>query len=184
MDRQPGGQPPTDSRISLLIWIGSAVIGIVALCGLIFSLSQLFKSPVSSIPTSVPQSDSREIELTSTFSLSAESGSFTIWGVPVTKGVICSRGEVYDLEYINLSPNSEELTDLMVKKLFICEDASGGFYIDLEIDIFETGTSGDWQIVGGDGEYQQLTGSGTVKGVYLDEDLVVDTFTGEVKVGQ
>jgi hypothetical protein len=101
--------------------------------------------------------------------------------VPVTKGVICSRGKVFDLESHDYSPNSEELTDLLIKKQFVCEDGRGSFTMDLDVVISETGTAGDWEIAGGEGKYQQLTGSGTVSGVYLNEDLVVDTYTGTVE---
>jgi hypothetical protein len=112
--------------------------------------------------------------------LSEESGSFTIWGDPVNRDVICARGEVFDLDYQNFSPDPEELTDLLVTKKFVCADNSGSFEIVVDVDIIETRTTGNWKISSGEGSYQTLSGSGVVEGTYLDEELIADSFTGTV----
>jgi len=181
MNNQSNRHLQNNTWLSPPIWAAILILFLVALGGLVFNLRNLFNAHVTADPTSVPQSTSREIEITSTFSISAETGFFTIWGVPVNTGLICSRGEVFDLEYHDISPSSEQLTDLLIRKSFVCKDGSGSFEMDLDVEIFDTGTAGKWVITSGEGNYSQLIGSGTVKGTYLDQDLVVDTYQGTVE---
>jgi hypothetical protein len=186
MDRIPQHKPTVDgpqdeSQRGFLIWIGLALLGMLALGGLVFNLGRLFSLSRTEKPTATaPRVNSAEIEINSTVSLSDESGSFTIWGDPVNRRVICSRGEVFDQEYRDLSPDPDLMTDLEVSKHFVCEDGSGSFYLVADVDITEDTTVGTWQITGGEGDYSGLSGAGTLDGTYLTDDLVVDAYMGTV----
>lgn len=55
--------------------------------------------------------------------------------------------------------------------------------MDLDVNISEEGTTGTWQIVGGVRDYENLAGSGTFEGVYLEDgDTILDTFIGELEI--
>lgn len=168
------------SRLSILVWVGLAGVGLIALVGVIFNLLRILRPSSTPQPSLVPRAISREVQINSTLSLAAESGTFKVWGDPVNRGVICDRGEIFDLEYQDRSPDPDLLTDLWVRKQFVCRDGSGSFEMTVDADLEETSTSGTWEIVSGEGDYRSLTGSGTFAGTYLNEDLVVDSFTGTV----
>jgi hypothetical protein len=170
-----------DAPLSTLTWIGIVFLFLLALGGVVLNLNKLLRLSRPAEPTTaVPRASSAEIRINSTLILSEESGSFTIWGDPVNRDVICARGEVFDLDYQNFSPDPEELTDLLVTKKFVCADNSGSFEIVVDVDIIETRTTGNWKISSGEGSYQTLSGSGVVEGTYLDEELIADSFTGTV----
>jgi len=172
-----GDEPQPSSTL----WIILILVGLFAVGGFVFNLGRLFNASRPAEPTRLaPPATSAEIEINSTVSLSEESGSFTIWGNPVSRNVICGRGEVYDLVYTDLNPDSELLTDLEVSKQFVCEDGSGSFYLTVDVQITDNRTTGTWQITGGEGNYGTLSGSGALKGTYLSDDLVVDSYSGTV----
>jgi len=170
-----------EPQLNPALWIILILVGVFAVGGFVFNLGRLFDTYSTVEPTrTAPRPISDEIEINSTVSLSEESGSFTIWGNPVSRNVVCGRGEVYDLEYTDLNPDSELLTDLEVSKQFVCEDGSGSFYLTVDVQITDNRTTGTWQITGGEGDYGTLSGAGTLKGTYLTDDLVVDSYSGTV----
>ena len=181
LNRFPGDAPEKNARLSPAMWTFLILVGVFALGGFVFNLGRLLTPSRARQPTAAaPRTSSNEVEINSTVSLSREAGTFTIWGDPVNRGVICARGEVFDLEYINLSPDPEVLTDMNVRKRFECQNGSGSFEMDLDVDVAENTTAGTWVITGGEGNYLNLSGSGTVEGTYLDEDLVADSYEGTV----
>jgi hypothetical protein len=176
--RPSSGDEP---QLSPTVWVILILVGVFGLGGFVFNLGRLFNVSGPAKPTrTASRPASAEIEINSTVSLSEESGSFTIWGDPVNRDLICGRGEVYDLEYTDLSPDSELLTDLEVSKQFVCSDGSGSFYLSVNVDITGNRTTGTWQITGGEGDYGALSGAGTLEGTYLNDDLVVDSYRGTV----
>lgn len=171
--------PGDELQLSPTVWVILILVGVFGLGGFVFNLGRLFNVSGLAEPTrTASRPPSAEIEINSTVSLSEESGSFTIWGNPVSRNVICGRGEVYDLEYTDLNPDSELLTNLEVSKQFVCEDGSGSFYLSVDVEITDNRTTGTWRTAGGEGDYETLSGSGTLKGTYLTDDLVVDSYSG------
>lgn len=172
-----------NQRTSQEIWLGILVLGLFTLGGLLFSIKRLEASPSRWITDFLAQLALREVEINSTLSLSEEKGDFTVTGDAVAARLICDKGTVQDLEFQDISPVPGELTDLLVQKRFLCWNWSGYFLMDLDVDISEEGTTGTWQIVGGVRDYENLAGSGTFEGIYLEDgDTIQDTFIGEVEI--
>jgi hypothetical protein len=173
----------TDNPYSTLFWIVISILGLVGVGSFVMSVSRLRDSSVFKKPTPSPQPVFWEVEIISPLSLSRESGSFTATGLAVDKGSICPSGDVYDLEYQDISPVPGELTALLVHKEFVCDDSSGTFEMDLDVRILDSPqrTTGTWQIRDGYGKYDGLEGYGTFTGSYVDENNIIDTYNGGIK---
>jgi len=172
----------TDKPDRALYPILVAVLGLLAAVGFVISLSAVIKSYLTEIPRPATQSPVQELTITSELSISRASGTFRISGMAADLGTICTSGEVYDLRYQDISPSPDELTALIIEKQFVCSDGSGSFDMILNVQISESGTTGTWRIVGGDGVFEGLRGTGDLTGSYQDEDIIIDTFVGTVSV--
>ena len=180
LEDQPYGY---NERSSQEAGLRCLVLVLFAIASLIFGVTRLDIFPSAWIKDFLNQLELRDVEIISTLSLSEEKGEFTASGAAVVARILCERGTVQDLEYQDISPVPGELTDILVQKRFLCWNWSGYFLMDLDVNISEEGTTGTWQIVGGVRDYENLAGSGTFEGVYLEDgDTILDTFIGELEI--
>ena len=110
-------------------------------------------------------------------------GPFVASGPAVDDGVICDTGTVVDEspKVTGFSPNGFNFQGI---KHFICDDGSGEFFVNLQARIdFRKGTTFNWNVLSGTGEYEDLHGAGS--GVGLDAcgpDCVFDVYDGGMHI--
>jgi hypothetical protein len=121
------------------------------------------------------------IEVESSF-LGAPS-PFVVSGPAVDDGLVCAAGEVIDYsgKVTGSSPNGFNFHGI---KHFTCDDASGEFFVNMQARIdFRKGTTFNWNVLSGTGDYVDLHGAGS--GVGLDicgPDCVFDLYDGGLHI--
>jgi hypothetical protein len=108
-------------------------------------------------------------------------GTFEASGGAVDAGVICASGNVYDTEYRVAGGENKKFTNLFVHKLFVCDDGSGTFEMDLIVRLIP-GITVDWLVTSGDGEYVRLHGTGKLTSQALSEGHLLDTYIGGLHI--
>ncbi len=173
-------EPPSPRRGR---WVMAAALGVVVL--LIGGSVALFgggtdpEPPVASTTTAAPtttvaparQGGSITIEV---LVIGATGGDFTITGV----ADVCSEGEISNIAF-NETDTLRTFTDR-----YTCEDGSGTFDLVAEINLPDsagtpTRLEGTFTIVGGTGDYEGLTGSGS--SVQEQKAFLTESHTGEVE---
>jgi len=94
-------------------------------------------------------------------SLVGDPGPFVASGPAVDDGVVCDAGLVVDAsgKVTGFSPTGFNFQGI---KHFICEDGSGEFFVNLQARIdFRKGTTFNWNVLGGTGDYENLHGAGS-----------------------
>lgn len=121
-----------------------------------------------------------DVTIVSEMSVPDASGTFDASGPAVDAGIICPHGNVYDLEARAVGYQSNRLTILFVHKLFVCDDESGSFEMDLNVRLVYSPqeTTAEWRVVAGDEAYARLRGNGKLTAFYPGGDVVIDTYTG------
>jgi hypothetical protein len=102
-----------------------------------------------------------DVEISVESSLLGAPGPFTASGPAVDDGLICGEGEVIDAvgKATGFSPTGFNFQGI---KLFICDDLSGEFYVNLQARIdFRKGVTFTWNVLNGTGAYDKLHGAGT-----------------------
>ena len=89
-------------------------------------------------------------------------GDFTATGAAVDEGLICATGTVDDTRLIFAGAQSNRGAQIPVRKTFTCDDGSGQIFVKIQVHLdFATSTETfSWVILGGNGAYGGLTGSG------------------------
>ena len=119
------------------------------------------------------------VKITSAMVFLGDTGTFEASGPAVEAGLICPEGNVYDTKYRSAGDQSNQFINLFVHKLFVCNDGSGSFEMDLNVRIFTPPeTTGTWRVVEGEGPYARLHGNGKLTAHREDEDTVIDLYTG------
>jgi hypothetical protein len=133
---------------------------------------------------SSPPSD---VEFEVESSLLGDPGPFVASGPAVDNGVICDTGTVVDDsgKVTGFSPTGFNLQGI---KHFICDDGSGEFFVNLQARIdFRKGTTFNWNIISGTGDYEKLHGAGSGIGIYGvpcgdPEQCVLDLYDGKMHI--
>ena len=108
---------------------------------------------------------------------------FTAVGPAVDDGLICNTGTVVEASsnVIGFSRNGFNFKGI---KHFTCDDGSGEFLINIKARIdFRKGTTFNWNVLRGTGDYEDLHGAGS--GIGLDlcgTDCVLDIYDGELHI--
>jgi hypothetical protein len=110
-------------------------------------------------------------------------GDFEASGPAVLSGAICAEGTFVDT-FIKFSgfQSDRGVVQLQVAKRMTCADDSGSFVVKLQIQAnFDTGIeSFSWVILGGDGAYTALRGSGSGSTVPEPPTGNINTYVGSV----
>jgi len=122
-----------------------------------------------------------QIEVESYFS--GAPGPFVASGPAVDDGVICAEGLVFEdsLKVTGFSPTGFNWQGI---KHFTCEDGSGEFFVNLQARIdFRKGTTFNWNVLSGTGEYEDLHGAGSGVGLPgCGEGCVLDLYDGGLHI--
>lgn len=98
-------------------------------------------------------------------------------------GLLCTDGTVVDDsgKVTGFSPNGFNFQGV---KHFICDDGSGEFFINLQARIdFRKGTTFNWNVLRGTGDYEDLHGAGGGVGLELcGPDCVFDVYDGGMHI--
>jgi hypothetical protein len=145
------------------------------------AVSLLLAISLLAVPASASTPD--QVTFVSHMSLSAAAGTFEAFGPAVDADVVCPSGDVYDLSYRAAGYQSNMQLNLFVHKLFVCEDGSGTFEMDLNVRIVSSQeTTAKWRVVSGDGPYARLHGNGKLTAQSVDEDHLIDTYVGRLHI--
>jgi len=122
-----------------------------------------------------------QIEVESYFS--GAPGPFVASGPAVDDGVICAEGIVVDdsFKLTGFSPTGFNWQGI---KHFTCGDSSGEFFVNLQARIdFRKGTSFNWNVLSGIGDYEDLHGAGSGVGLEIcGPDCVFDVYDGGLHI--
>jgi len=108
---------------------------------------------------------------------------FTASGPAVDDGLVCQTGTVVDAsgKATGFSPTGFNFQGV---KQFTCDDGSGEFFVNLQARIdFRKGTTFNWNVLSGTGDYVDLHGAGS--GIGLDicgPDCVFDIYEGGLHI--
>ena len=92
---------------------------------------------------------------------------FTVSGPAVTHGLVCDKGTVVNAtsKVTGFSPNGFNFQGI---KHFICDDGSGEFFVNVQARIdFRKGTTCNWNVLSGTGDYEDLHGAGSGIGLEI-----------------
>jgi hypothetical protein len=109
-------------------------------------------------------------------------GPFTAHGVAVDVGWMCASGWTTDT-WLKISGQTQGENYQVVKE-FVCADGTGSFALKLQVRNDRKGDLYSWMVVGGDGNYASMHGSGSGYGDYWpDFSGVDDHLVGMIRVG-
>lgn len=92
-------------------------------------------------------------------------GPFVASGPAVDDGLMCNAGTVVNAsgKATGFSPRGFNFQGI---KHFTCDDGSGEFFVNLQARIdFRKGTTFNWNVLGGTGDYEDLHGVGSGSGL-------------------
>jgi hypothetical protein len=90
-------------------------------------------------------------------------GTFEATGPAVDGGLVCASGTVDDTRIIFVGFQSNRSAQIPVRKTFTCDDGSGTFFVKIQVHLeFATSTEFfSWVVLGGTGDYADLSGAGS-----------------------
>ncbi len=116
-------------------------------------------------------------------SLMGAPSPFVASGPAVDDGLVCDTGTVVE-DSGKVTGNSPNGFNWKGIKHFTCDDGSGEFFVNLQARIdYRKGTTFNWNILRGTGDYEDLHGAGS--GVGLDicgPDCVSDVYDGRLHI--
>ncbi len=90
---------------------------------------------------------------------------FVASGPAVDDGLICASGIVID-DFSSVTGLSRTGFNFHGIKHFTCDDGTGEFFVNLNARIhFRKGTTFNWNVIGGTGDYENLHGAGSGDGI-------------------
>jgi hypothetical protein len=99
-----------------------------------------------------------------------------------TGGVICAQGEVSTLSTVFAGGQSGTHAQITTVKHFVCENGTFDVLLRVTLDFNTSGTEGTWTVRSGTGSFAGLHGSGTLTGTRVDDEHVLDEFTGSMPI--
>lgn len=140
------------------------------------TLAILLALSLATIPAAA--ANRAQIELTVNEALKGGVSTFSISGIPVSEGVICSGGVIDSIIVTGVAKGSLEVSDRRMN--FVCSDGSGSFVLEF------SRVNARWNIVSGDGAYTTLTGKGSWKTITYSPSgcTCTVTYQGSVKNGK
>jgi hypothetical protein len=111
------------------------------------------------------------------------SGTFDVTAPADASGLVCPHGTVVDLVAIDAEAFANgQLLDFTIPKEFTCDDASGTFVVELQINIepVSRAESFTWRVLRGTGAYTHLQGAGNGTTVSAGSSQAVNTLTGSL----
>ena len=112
-------------------------------------------------------------------SLLGDPSPFVASGPAVEDGLVCDAGTVVDDsgKVTGFSPNGFNFQGI---KHFTCDDGSGEFFVNLQARIdFRKGTTFNWNVLRGTGDFADLHGAGSGVGLpTCGPDCVFDVYDG------
>jgi hypothetical protein len=170
---EDGGSPKADPRrfimrkFSLLIAATSALV--VAL-------------PAATV-SATPPSDV-VIVIETTIGLEGGSGPFTATGPAVDEGLFCASGFSVDVFGKAAGFQSGQGVNFLIGKVFLCDDESGAILVKMQVRQDARGNNYNWNVVDGDGAYEDLHGTGQGFGISPPDDPneILDTFAGRMHI--
>ena len=146
-------------------------------------LGILFVAVAAPVGATTPSGVDIEVES----SLLGAPSPFVASGPAVDDGVMCRSGVVFDasLRVAGVSPTGINWQGI---KHFTCDDGSGEFFVNLQARIdFRKGTTFNWNVISGTGDYEKLHGAGS--GVGIDgvpcgnpDECVLDLYDGGLHI--
>jgi hypothetical protein len=109
-------------------------------------------------------------------------GPFTASGPAVDEGLMCESGMATAMSSKVSGAQSNTGFNVQVTYAFTCDDGSGEFFIKLQVRIDQKGDNFNWVVVGGNGDYEKLHGTGSGIGFPLGEGRVLDVYDGWVHI--
>lgn len=106
-----------------------------------------------------------------------DTGTFTARG-----DGLCPSGTVDVVAGMIAGWRSGTIANFLVIQQFACDDGSGSFLVRIQARAFANAPSdfGTWQVIGGDGDYAQLQGTGSLIGIYDGVGGITDYLAGQV----
>jgi len=146
-------------------------------------LAILFVAVAAPVGATTPSGVNIEVES----SLLGDPGPFVASGPAVDDGLICDTGIVVEdsLRVAGVSPTGFNWQGI---KHFTCDDGSGEFFVNLQARIdFRKGTTFNWNVINGTGDYEKLHGAGSGIGIYgvpcgVPEQCVLDLYDGNMHI--
>lgn len=147
------------------------------------TLTLLLVLSVASVGAATPPSDV-QIEADIDFAGGAGSafGPFVAMGPAVDEGLICPNGEAVTVSSKVSGDEGNTGFNVQVIYSFTCDDGSGEFYVKLQVRIDQKGDNFNWVVLGGNGEYEKLHGTGSGIGLPLGDEQVLDIYDGKVHI--
>ena len=124
-----------------------------------------------------------EVNIEVESSLLGDPGPFVASGPAVDDGLVCDEGTVVDAsgKVTGFSPNGFNFQGV---KHFTCDDGSGEFFVNMQARIdFRKGTTFQWNVLSGTGDYEDLHGAGSGVGLEIcGPDCIVDIYDGGLHI--
>ena len=150
---------------------------------LTLTLTLLLVLSAASVGAASPPSGVQiEANIDFTGGVGTEFGPFIATGPAVDVGVICASGEAIAMHSKASGYQSNRGINVQVVYTFTCDDGSGEFYIKLQVRIDQNGNNFNWVVLGGDGDYEKLHGTGNGFGIPLGPGSVLDVYDGKVHI--
>ncbi len=133
---------------------------------------------VTSVAATTP--DRVQIEVTTSY---GDPSPFVATGPAVDQGLICAAGIVVE-DFGQATGFSQNGFNFQGVKHFICADGSGEFFVNLQARIdYSRGTTFNWNVLSGTGDYEDLHGAGSGIGLYIcGPECVLDIYGGKVHI--
>lgn len=108
-------------------------------------------------------------------------GPFTASGPAVDAGLMCPSGDTVDLIGKFAGTQSPTGFNILVVKVFTCDDGSGDFVVKMQVRFDRKGDNFRWVVMDGTGEYERLHGTGDGSGFPFTGG-VFDVFSGGLHI--
>lgn len=133
---------------------------------------------VTSVVATTP--DRVQIEVTTSY---GNPSPFVATGPAAYDGLICGSGIVVE-DFGQATGFSQNGFNFQGVKHFICADGSGEFFVNLQARIdYRKGTTFNWNVLNGTGDYEDLHGAGSGIGLYnCGPECVLDIYDGQIHI--
>lgn len=124
-----------------------------------------------------------EVEIVSEVTIAeGDDDPFEATGSAVGAGLICPFGVSDNISFQRSGGQGGAPLKFEMVKKFVCDDGSGFFLMELDVEADASGTNGTWRIVGGSDAYVNLEGNGTIVGVSGIPDVTItDYYSGVLR---